>query len=284
MPTHSLHEIEKTMRMLWMDRKERERFLDGKSSKKKQQTAKVDEVHPELLTAIDKNGVKLYAGLMNYGYQDLMLSVYPGCAKLLDDKWSDVVDHYLEKYPPSHFNLNQTARRFPDYLTKYGDRYLKRFPYLAELADYEWIELELMEVDREIAVHDWSSLSAPEHFEQFAPVVNPVLLIREYKYPITSVVDHLEDDCCLPRDVEPDDTFVAIFRDPDSGFCRFLEVGQAAANIIRTAEAAPTPYRDLLTMAVSASEGNDPQLAVMQFLELIEKLQSVRLFVGSVRL
>jgi hypothetical protein len=281
MPTHSLHEIEKTMRMLWMDRKEREAFLDGPTAKKKKQS-RIAEVNPELLNEIDKEGVKLYAGLMNFGHNDVMLSIYPGCAKLLDEKWEDVVDHYLEKYPPEHFNLNQLARRFPEYLTRYGERHLKRFPYLAELADYEWIELELMEADRPVQVNGFQSLTTPEHFENLAPVVNQVLVVREYQYPITSVVDHLEDDCCLPRDVEPAKTFVAIYRDPDSNLCRFLEVGDSAAQIIKTAQAAPTPYRDLLGLAVSLSSAQDPQQAVMDFLELVEKLQSVSLFVGSV--
>jgi hypothetical protein len=285
MPTHSLHEIEKTMRMLWMDRKEREAFLDGQTGKKKKAAAsRVSEVSPELLGEIDKNGVKLYAGLLNYGHQDLMLSIYPGCAKLIGDKWEDVVDHYLEKYPPEHFNLNRTASRFPEYIGKYGDRYLKRFPYLAELADYEWIELELMESDVAIEVCEFTSLTTPEHFEQWAPVVNQVLLLREYKYPITNVVDHLEDDCCLPRDVEPAQTFVAVYRDPETNFCRFLEVGQSAAKVISTAQAARVPYRDLLGLAVSMSAAQDPQQAVVEFLELIEKLQSLSLFVGSVRI
>jgi hypothetical protein len=283
MPTHSLHEIEKTMRMLWMDRKERESFLDGQTGKKKT-GSRVNEVNPELLSEIDKDGVKLYAGLLNYGHQDVMLSIYPGCAKLIGEKWEDVVDNYLEKYPPEHFNLNRTARRFPQYLEKYGERYLKRFPYIAELADYEWIELELMESDQSIEVSEFMPLTLPEHFEQLAPVVNQVLLLREYKYPITSVVDHLEDDCCLPRDVEPKNTFVAVYRDPETNFCRFLEVGESAARIIKTAQDGRVCYRDLLGLAVSMSAAGDPQQAVVEFLELVEKLQSVSLFVGSVRI
>src|SRR5437016_6337539 len=93
MSTYSLYEIEKTMRALWMDRRERERFFDGSVRSKKQAVSMLDSVNPELLEAIDKRGVQIYSGLLNYGYHDLMLSVYPGCARLLDDKWSDVVDN-----------------------------------------------------------------------------------------------------------------------------------------------------------------------------------------------
>src|SRR5207244_1761420 len=122
----------------------------------------------------------------------------------------------------------------------------------------------------------------PEQFQKFAPVVNQVLAIREYEYPITSVVDHLEDDCCLPRDVEPKKTYVAVYRDPESNYCRFLEIGESAAKIIRYAQDERAPYVELLGMAVASADSGDPQTVAVEFLELVEKLQSVSLFVGSV--
>jgi uncharacterized protein len=278
MPGPSLRDIEHTLRLLWMDRKSRESFLDDEQTKSKKGAVAAPD---DLLAQIDAEGVRLYAGLLTYGHHDLMLSVYPGCAKLLDDHFSDAVENYLEKFPPEHYNLNQAARRFPEYLTKYGERWIKKFPYIVELADYEWIELEMMEKDVSITKFPHELLSTPEQFEKLAPVVNPALLIKKYKYPIPSVVDHLEDDCCLPRDIEPADTYMAIYRDPDTHRCRFMELGEVAVQLVEAARQEPVSYRDLLSTAVACSASPDPQKPVLEFLELVETLQSAGLFVGS---
>lgn len=272
MPTPSLREIEHTLRLLWTDRKSRESFLDGES------TASGKE---DLLSQVDAEGVRLYAGLLSYGHHDLMISVYPGCARLMDDHFHDAVDNYLETFPPEHYNLNQAARRFPEYLTKYGERWVKKFPYILELADYEWVELEMLEKPADIERFPYEPLTSPEQFEKFAPVVNPALLMRKYKYPIPSIVDHLSDECCMPKQVEPSDTYMAIYRDPDTHRCRFMELGELAVGLVESALQAPLSYRELLSTAVARSANPDPQQTVVEFLELVETLQSASLFVGS---
>src|SRR5215470_7735633 len=161
--SESLREIEQAMVTLWMNRGAREKFLHGTGGKKARQSG-VDRLSPELLAGIDKRGVRVYARLLNFGHHDVMLSIYPGCAKLLADKWERVVDGYLEYFPPSHYNFNRTAARFSEFLAAYGDRYQKKFPYIAELADYEWLELEILERDVEIKVTPYEPLTQPEEF------------------------------------------------------------------------------------------------------------------------
>lgn len=281
--SESLREIEQAMVTLWMNRGAREKFLQGTAGKKARQSS-VDRLPPEQLAAIDKRGVRLYAGLLNFGHHDLMLSIYPGCAKLLADKWERVVDGYLEYFPPSHYNFNRTAARFSEFLAAYGDRYQKRFPYIAELADYEWLELEILERDVEINVTPYEPLTQPEEFATLAPVVNPSLVVRHYRYPITDVVDHLRDDCCLPTNVEPKATAVAVYRHPHSHQCKFLELGGLSARVVEASSQSPQSYSDLVSLVVSLSGERNPQESIVELLELIDKLQSLYLLVGSVEL
>jgi hypothetical protein len=281
MPALSLHEIEEALCTLWMNRRQREAFLDNSGTGKKGKKSTGDlSLSPELSEKIDRNGIRLYAQLLNIGHQDLMENVFPGCARLIGDKWTDVVDDYLEKFPPSHFNLNRSAEKFSQYLAKWGERYVRKYPFIVELADYEWLELELLEHPALIEVYEHTPLSSPEQCALLRPVVNPVLAIRRYKYPITAIVEHLEDNCCIPKDAAPNETAVAVFRDPESHSCRFLEIGEMTARIVEVALESPTSYKDLIELAV-ASGGMDPQQCVIEFLSMVEKLQEVRLLVGS---
>lgn len=279
----SLHEIEKTLCSLWMNREVREAFLYGAGTKKKhKRPAPSVSLAPELLEQIDKNGVRLYASLLNIGHKDLMVNVFPGCAKLIGDKWPEVVDHYLEQYPPNHYNLNRSAERFSEYLSRFGDRYLRKYPFIAELADYEWLELELLEHRGQIKTYTNAPLTSPADFESLRPVVNPVLAVRRYRFPIPTIVDHLEDDCCLPKDVAPKPATVLVYRDPQSHACRFLEVGEMTAKIVQATLANSLSYKELAALAVSEAQGMDPQQCLVEFIEMVEKLQSLGLFVGSV--
>jgi hypothetical protein len=274
MPQSSLRDIEKTMTTLWMRRHEREAFLDGDDS----------GVNADIAGQIDKTGVELYASLLNYGHQDVIGSIFPFCAKLLHKHWEEIVDDYLEKYPPNHFNLNRSAQRFSEYLDKHQPRLKKRFPYIVELADYEWLELELLEKDVISPPSELETLESPEQFTAFAPIVNPALALRRYNYSIMKIAEEIQNSCQKPRNSSRMPTNVVVYRDPCGNRSRFLEVGSVAASIIEMALADNAAYSELISFAVSMNPNHDPQSTVIEFLAMVENLQENHLFLGNRKL
>ncbi len=95
----SLREIEQSVATLWLNREAREWLIKGR---KKEKPESLKDVPEELLQAVDRDGVALYGGLISYGHQDVMESIYPYCARLLGKKWLTVVEDYLLKFPPDH--------------------------------------------------------------------------------------------------------------------------------------------------------------------------------------
>jgi hypothetical protein len=282
MSTPSLREIEEVMTALWTDPKSREELYAERRTGLRP-AGMLAGAPKDLLDQIDMDGVELYADLMRYGMQELMLSIYPGCAALIGESWEQVVDDYLKKLPPSHYHLNNTAQRFREYITEYGGKILEKYPFLPELADYEWIELELMEKDVVIKEYPYKGLSSPDDLQNLRPVVNPALVVRTYQYPVTEIVDHLADECScsLPEKIQPRRTTVVILRDPVSHKCTFMELAEISAAVVETAQKEMVSYRDLAASAVKLTPEADPQDAVLEFLELVEKLQTKRAFVGS---
>jgi hypothetical protein len=276
----SLHDIEKTVSTLWMNQEARQWLLNGK---KGPMPAVLTGAPAEVLNTVDRNGVRLYGGLMNYGHQDVMLSIYPYCSKLIGENWESLVDDYLVKFPPDHYNFNRLCYRLSEYFTRYGGKYLKRYPFIAELADYEWIELEKMELDVDIHPRPHEPLASPEHIAALAPLVNPTLTVRKYKYNIPDIANALEDDEKLPAKIDPEETYVAIFRHPENHRCKFVEVGAAAARVLEMTHGQTLSYQSLIPVVVSLTPDVNPQESVMEFLELIEELQEMRVLVGSVQ-
>lgn len=273
----SLREIEKTLATLWLDGEAREWLL---SKRTKPMPATLKDAPEEVLRAVDRKGVALYGKLIHFGHHDVMESIYPYCSKLLGKKWSSIVDDYLLKFPPEHHNFNRLCYRFSEYLNVFGAQHLEKYPFLVELADYEWIELEKIEEETEILQFEHEPLSNPEQIAALHPVVNPTLTVRHYQFDILDIADDVENDRKLSKKIKPDPIDVAIYRHPLSHRCRFLEIGSATAQILEMARS-PITYQALIPIVVSLTPELSAQESVAQFLEMVEELQELKVFVGS---
>lgn len=262
-----LKDIQETMYTLWTRREERAKFLGGEAS---------PGVHKELVAGTCKRGVKLYASMIEIGRLDLMTSLYPSIEKLLKKKFREIVLDYFETVPPSHFNLNSSGREFSRFLAG-NEKLMASYPFLAELADFEWQEMEVLERESQApapVANASAGLSVSEleasDFVNLAPVINPVLVARSYRYPVSDICEKLMNGEKLPRRVKLDKTFVLIFRSlEDAGSC-FLQIGELAYEIVLELQKHPgKTYGDLIAYAASSS-GGDPQEVVSEFLEMIE--------------
>lgn len=281
MSAPSLRDIEKTLTTLWMDEDARRWFLSG--AKPERVPESLQDIPGDFIKTISQDGVRLYGSLLNFGHHDVMESIYPYCQQLLGDDWEATVDDYIKNFPPDHFNFNRLCSRFPQYfsMTEGGAKFLKRFPFIAELAHYEWIELEKMEEDVIIEVCEHTPLTAPEQFAKLAPVVNSSLTIKRYEYPIPQIVEILEAGGKLARKVPKEETTVAIYRHPKTHRCHFVELGEASVKVLETAREGTVTYNQLIPLVVSLAKNENPQKVVVDFLESIEELQDLAVLVGS---
>ncbi|MBX9667068.1 MAG: putative DNA-binding domain-containing protein [Candidatus Obscuribacterales bacterium] len=274
--TTSLRSIEKSLATLWTKDAPRQTFLGGGGE------ASVEPgVEP---VQIDPRGVKMYATLIRTGRQDLMQSIYPGCSKILSRTWQKLVDQYMETRPPSHYNLNKAAGSFSDFLRNDMPELVMRHPFLPELADYEWIELEILESPDKAVHGDQLTLDDPSLFQSHGPVLNTVLVIRHYQYPIAKLVDWLREDVRLPRRLKKGATHLAIYRDPHELTSRFLELGELSSKMIEQLMPQQMSYAELLAWTVTESKSKNPQETVLKTIELFDELNRLNVFVGSKKL
>lgn len=271
MPESSLREIEKHLTSLWMDSGFRERVFAGTINQ---------QMKPADGEKLDKRGASLYARLINIGHVDVMSSIYPYCSQLLGRQWESVVRDYISLFPPDHYRLNKTARRFPQYVLE-KQSLMKKYPFLSELADYEWVEMELLEDERKIDIVDKKDLTEPDQFVLNGPIINAVHVLRSYHYPVSTIAELIDAGKGFRRKFKPDPCFVLIYRHPRTHRCRFVELDDKTFKILQLAENNHASYADILRLAVELSEGADPQLTVTEILDLIEDFHESFVFVGS---
>lgn len=272
-----LREIEDNLQTLWTKKKSREEYFAGKLKLFK------NSQEP------DPKAISLYADLMMIGQMNLMESIYPACQRIIPDFESHVYK-YMEECPPSHFNLNQAAKGFSTYLSNNCPALLKKYPFLSELADYEWLELEVMEADVEWPLHTHVVLNDPALFSVYKPVLNPTMQLRNYKYPISEIVDTLIDNSDsdsddnahnLVKSVKKKAVTLAIFREPKSHEVKFLQLGEITRFAIEQIVAEKPTYQELLASTIGAFTKRKPDQVVLELLDIFPKLEEHRLILGS---
>lgn len=271
MPASSLRDLEKTLTSLWMDSEYRNRVFSGVEN---------TGLKSEGDTGLDKRGAGLYARLINIGHVDVMSSIYPYCSRVLGRQWETVVRDYIKLYPPQHYRLNKTASRFPEYVAGVPSL-IKKFPFLSELADYEWVEMDLLEDRRKIERTSRIELAQPDDFVKSSPIMNPVHVLRSYTYPVAHIAELVDADQGFRKKFKPEESYSLIYRHPESHRCRFLELDEKTFKILETAASPGKTYADLLKVAVELTPHQDPHATVTEILELIERFHNEFVFVGS---
>jgi len=98
------------------------------------------------------------------------------------DTWSTITTRYFKEFPAQHFELNENAADFPDYLAKIVDsREFNLTAFHVELAQLEWVEFEAYASEIDIP---WTS-------EILRPTLNPTLTILQFDYPTATALDHI---------------------------------------------------------------------------------------------
>lgn len=270
----ALRDVETNLQTLWTKKETREKYLKGKL-----------ELFPKDQEP-DPKRIKLYATLLSRGQIDLMESIYPACQRIISD-FESLVYRYMEECPPRHFNLNQSAKGFSNYLQNNCSDLVEKYPFLPELADYEWIELEVMEEEVDWPCFESIVLNDPGLFSLYRPVLNPTLKLKNYKYPIAEIVDKLIDSKLseknIVKKVKVNPVTLAIFRDPREHDAIFLELGEISRFVIETILAEKPTFQALIAASVNAFPKKKPDQVVLELLDILPKLEERKLILGSAR-
>lgn len=150
--------------------------------------------------------MKVYEQLLYNNLEGFLLACFPVCRKILGARrWKRLVRAFFR----DHANHTPYFRQIPEEFLKYlQDEWVRPedFPaFLAELAHYEWVELELdtSDKDRDLPAHD------PEgDLLAGRPLLNPVLRVLAYRWPVQRLSPRFK-----PAEPPAEPTFLVAWRD-----------------------------------------------------------------------
>lgn len=234
----------------------------------------------------DEEKVHLYADLIRYGFSDLMSSVYPALNKLIgDEEFARVVDSYISVYPPEHFRLNRAASKFTAYFLDHEEALTNRYPFIVELIDYEWTELDLAENPCQVDTPSTRMPATLSEFQCLGPVLNPVMAMRQFRYCIPEVVDRLTENSTLHGaglEERTNPVSMVLFRNQTSHKVRFLELDDVPWRMIQHLKRGSYSYLELTRLLFAKTRTKlSPADFASNLIGLVSHLQETGLILGS---
>ena len=200
---------------------------------------------PPCGNAIEARRVRVYRELFFNNFSQFFASGYPVCRALLDDAaWQRLIGDFLRCHGAHTPLFHLLGRELLDFLRSDAFEADAFPPWLADLADWEWREVEVSIVDAP-APPAWTATLTPDA----ALALSPLARVCHYAWPVHALSPQ------SPQ-VKPEPTWLLIWRDRDDAV-HFARVAPLMGALL-TALDGETPLADWLAqMAESCGMAAD---------------------------
>lgn len=170
---------------------------------------------------IESRRLKIYQDLIYNNIEGFISSGFPVLRSLYtNSSWHKLVREFIRGHrchSPYFLEISQEFLRFltDDYQLSETD-----YPFLAELAHYEWVELAL-----DVSPLELEPLAPIADPVRGTPVLSPLTWLLSYQFP----VHQIGKDYCPQEADQP--TFLAVYRDRDHAV-QFMELNAATARLL----------------------------------------------------
>jgi len=178
---------------------------------------------------IELRRMEIYKTLFINNMESLVETCFPVLRKLLGDaRWHSLIrDFYVDHSCETPY-FSEVPEEFLEYLQDERGDVEGDFPFMFELAHYEWVEmaLETMDVSFSPVVNQDPTQDVMSEVFTLSPLVWPL----HYQYPV-----HLISESYLPVDAPEEVTYLSVYRD-ESDLVKFTEINAITFRLMQLLE------------------------------------------------
>lgn len=217
---------------------------------------------------VDSSRVAVYARLVFDNVESLLAGCFPVLSAVLaDSDWQRLVRDFLADHRARTPIFPQLPREFAQYLAT-GRAGRGDAPWIAELADYEWLELEVGQAAEDLPL---VAVTTADPL-QTAPVLNPLARARAYAHPVHTIAPG--------RVPAPSPTWLVVFRRRDDSVA-FIQLNAVSARLVELIARRPgVPARELFVDIARELAHPSPERVVEAGRELVLDLRARELLLG----
>jgi hypothetical protein len=222
--------------------------------------------HPNSAPApndIEKRRADIYRDLFYNNIEGFLADNFPVLKQITDDKhWHKMAHDFFARHPSVSPYFSDIADEFINYLQSERNQAADSkddFPFLIELAHYEWTELVISIIDYTPSDTEISDIQ--QQTLSVAPTAWPLV----YKYPVHSISPEF-----IPTEVPNDPTYIVVYRNNEDDVV-FLKTNPITHLLLeRLASNSTFTYLHVLTKLAEEMEHPNPEVVIQGGLSIVE--------------
>ena len=222
---------------------------------------------------IEARRMKIYSELFYNNVEGFMSNAYPVLRELtVDEKWHRMIRDYFEKHNASTPYFQEMPREFLKYLENEREAEQDDYPFMLELAHYEWVELALSVTDIE---NDYTNVDIEGDLLEGVPVLSKTAWPLNYNYPVHAISTE-----CLPEQPGEQPTYLVVYRNSDDDV-HFLDINPVTAQLLQyISEDSSLTCKQMLTSIAEQLNHPNPDVVIQGGLQILDDLKTRGVIIG----
>lgn len=235
-----------------------------------------DPEHNAAPAGIEDRRMAIYRELFFNNLQSLLGSTFPVLKKISGkEHWQKYIREFMVLHQAQTPYFLEIPKEFLAFLEHEYEPGTDDFPFLLELAHYEWVELALsISTDSD----DLTAVDPDGDLLDGAPVISVLAWPLAYPYPVHRISEDFQ-----PTEPGDQPTYLAVYRDTDDEI-NFMELNAVTAGLLEKISNNPEQKtgRELLT-DLSKDINFDPDVLVEHGAAALTELRAAGILLGTWR-
>jgi hypothetical protein len=223
-----------------------------------------DPVNNPAPADVKQQRIDMYRELFFNNINNFLTSNFPVLRAILDDaQWFEIAQDFYAKHECKSPYFSEIPEEFLDYLQNERAN-ADDFPFLLELAHYEWVEMALSISKEE---YPDSSASNADNLLAQSLQLSALAWPLAYQYPVHKIAPSF-----LPREASGQPTFLVVYRDRDDEV-KFLEITPMTYRLLEILQDQPDIIaEDCLKQVATELNHPNPEMIIAGGLQILKEL------------
>lgn len=225
----------------------------------------------EIPDHIESRRMKIYQDLFYNNIEGFVSSAFPVVRTLFDDVlWHQMIRDFMIEHRCQSPLFAEISMEFLDYLSSNRKDLLQKYPFLLELAHYEWVEIAVVYGDENATITEQSI----DWIKQ-KPVLSSICHVLAYEYPV-----HLISTDFIPNESQKQPTFLVVYRDHQDEI-HFMEINAVSYRLLSMMDGVTTG-ESLLADIATELQNPEPESLYPMAIELMDSFHDKNILLGTV--
>ena len=238
-------------------------------------TARIrDPEHAPLPEGIPARRMAIYTEIFFNNIDDQLSGNFPVLRQITpDERWNTIVRDFMIRHRSHTPLFTELAQEFIAYLQQEREPRADDWPFMLELAHYEYVELAvaISPADEDLGEYDPNG-----DLMSRRPLVGPTAWNLSYQWPVHTIgPEH------LPQEPPAEPTHLVVYRDR-SDQVHFLEINAVTQRLLQLLKENPDQTGlDVLKLIAGELAHPEPQTVIAAGTELLDELRERNVILGT---